>query len=89
MLLDGSLEAVLGPSPQWLPAPFDWNYISRFGSRIGRVEQLQARTGHYRKTTCLVAVIGMSAVREDLDANILHNNDPADRSWLILGVPGR
>jgi len=85
-LVDVALEAMLGPAPSWLPAPFDWGFISQFGGRLAAVEQLES-IGVFRPDRT-VAVLGMSTVREDLDARVLHNADPAEHQWIILGGSG-
>jgi hypothetical protein len=86
-VLSGLLFAAFGASPAWLPPVFSTDRLELFTRRLAAVEQIE-RTGKVSDVN-LVAVLGLSQVRYDLDANVLNANDPRHRSWMILGGDGR
>jgi hypothetical protein len=87
LLLDVALQITLGTRPAWLVASFSADLLSDIGSRLARVEQLE-RAGQVNDQK-LVAVIGLSPVREGIDPATLDAADPEKRDWLVLGAQGR
>jgi hypothetical protein len=87
LLLDVFLRLALGHTPDWFPGTFDDNVFQQFGSRLAKVQQMQA-AGQI-DTGRLIVALGISPVREDCDPAILAANDPDKRQWLILGAQGR
>jgi hypothetical protein len=87
LLLDMALQAALGTSPDWLAAAFSSEVLDQCGSRLARVEQLE-RAGQVSDQR-LVAVVGLSPVREGIDPQMLAAADPEKRNWLVLGSQGR
>jgi hypothetical protein len=87
LFLDVGLGLALGIRPPWLPASFDAWILSDVGSRLARVEQLE-RAGQINDRN-LIAVVGLSPVREDCDPPVLQASDPLKRHWLVLGGQGR
>jgi hypothetical protein len=87
----GALEVLLriglGPNPAWLPPVFGTDRFEQFTRRLARVEQIE-RAGDVSDAN-LVAVLGLSQVRYDLDSHVLYANDPEHRAWLVLGGDGR
>jgi hypothetical protein len=84
-VLDVSLRGALGAAPQWMP-PRLYNYVPYFGSRIARIEQL--KLNHQVDDRRLVVALGLSSVQHGLDPNVLDQNDPAGRRWLVMGAAG-
>jgi hypothetical protein len=84
-LVDVTLRCAFGADPDWMPPRF-YNYVPYFGSRIARLEQLK-RDDQLDEQN-LVVVLGTSSVQFGLDPNILDQNDPRGRRWLILATAG-
>jgi hypothetical protein len=86
LCLDAVLATVFGEHLGWAGAPISSDLLNDWGRRIARVERMQ--TGSEITARALVAVLGMSTVREGLDSSILAMHDPKRRRWLILGASG-
>ena len=86
-LLDVLLAVAFGHTPDWLCGVFDAEVFDRFGSRLAKVQQMKS-AGRIDEQK-LIAMIGLSPVREDTDPALLEANDPDHRGWLILGAQGR
>jgi hypothetical protein len=86
LCLDTVLGTVFSEHLGWAAPAMDSNLLDDWGRRIARVERMQ--TDGELNPAYLVAVLGMSSVREDLDSAILGMHDPRHRSWLILGASG-
>lgn len=87
LTLDTSLAAVCGEQVAWLPPPFGTERLAEIHSRAARFEELD-RAGTVADSN-LIAVLGLSQVRHDLDARTLGANDPRHRDWMVLGADGR
>jgi hypothetical protein len=83
---DGLLASVLGEHLGWAAPAMSSELLNDWGRRIARVERMQI-DGEITASS-LVAVLGMSTVREGLDASLLARHDPKHRQWLILGAAG-
>jgi hypothetical protein len=81
------LRAVLGADPRQMAPPFDPVALIAFYGRIAAFEVMQAAGN--ASDDHLVAVIGMSSVKADLDPSVLGANDPLRRKWLCVGAEGR
>jgi len=84
--IDAVLATVFGEKLGWAAPAMSSTLLDDWGQRIARVERMQA-DGEVSPGT-LVAVLGMSTVREGLDSSILTMRDPQHRHWLILGAAG-
>jgi hypothetical protein len=84
--LDGVLARVFGEHLGWAAPAMSSDLLNDWGRRIARVERMQI-DGEITASS-LVAVLGMSTVREGLDASLLARHDPQHRRWLILGAAG-
>jgi hypothetical protein len=85
--LDAFLRVALGEQCSWLPPIFGTPRFEDFERRVTRFEQMK-QTGQVADER-LVAVLGLSQVRYDLDPTILKANDPQHRDWMVLGADGR
>ena len=84
--VDGILASVFGEHLDWAAPAMSSDLLNDWGRRVARVERMQT-DGEITGST-LVVVLGMSTVREGLDASILARHDPRHRRWLILGAAG-
>lgn len=83
---DRLLATVLGEHLGWAAPAMSSDLLNDWGRRIARVERMQI--DGVITASSLVAVLGMSTVREGLDASLLARHDPKHRQWLILGAAG-
>jgi hypothetical protein len=87
IFVDISLSFASGESPRWLPPLFGTDRFNDFENRVTQFEDMK-RSGQVRDDN-LVAVLGLSQVRHDMDPRALSANDPRHRDWLVLGTEGR
>jgi len=87
LVLDVLLSAACGETPRWLPPLFGTDRFADFENRVTQFEDMK-RSGSVRDDH-LIAVLGLSQVRHDMDPRALSANDPWHREWLVLGTEGR
>lgn len=86
-VLDLLLRVSFGAHPDGMAPPFDPAAMTRFYGRVGAFEIMRA--DQQATDAQLVAVVGMSTVKADLDPAIIVQSDPQRRKWMVLGAEGR